>query len=170
MARRIIMTGDEATYIERRGANAQADDDREIRLEGLHARYEENSEARVAHFPVSGSESVGRQWFEFLIRRGFIAPDTEMSCWQYLMGFSTSQPTDVKPIEWMKTVETARLMLTKVKSEVLEKKQMTVVRMNELAAQCFTKQGQSLKLSKPRKEFSADADAIENFLPTISDL
>ena len=32
MARRIIMTGDEAQYIERRGANAQPDDDREIRM------------------------------------------------------------------------------------------------------------------------------------------
>ena len=81
-----------------------------------------------------------------------------------------SKPTDIKPIEWMKTVETARLMLVKVNSEVLEKKQMTMVRMSELAAQCFTKQGQSLKLSKPRKELSADADAIENFVPTISDL
>lgn len=170
MARKIIMIGDEATYIERRGANAPADDGREIRLEGKHARYEENSVAQVAHFPVNNNETVGKQWFDFLIRGGFIAPDTEMCCWQYLMGFSTSQPTDIKPIEWLKTVETARLMLTKVNSEVLAKKQMTVVRMNELAAQCFTKQGQSLKLSKPKKEFSADADAIENFLPTISDL
>lgn len=50
------------------------------------------------------------------------------------------------------------------------KNQMTMAHMNELAAQCFTKQGQSLKLAKPRKELSADADAIENFVPTISDL
>ncbi len=170
MARKIIMTGDEAQYIERRGANAQVDDDREIRLEGRCARYVESSEAQVPHFPVTGNESAGKQWFDFLIRNGFIAPDTEMSCWQYLMGFSTNQPTDIKPIEWMKTVETARMMLVKVNGSLLEKKQMTVVHMNELAAQCFTKQGQSLKLSKPRKEFSADADAIENFLPTISDL
>ena len=27
-----------------------------------------------------------------------------------------------------------------------------------------------IKLAKPRKELSADADAIENFIPTISDL
>ena len=170
MARRIIMTGDEAQYIERRGASAQTDDDREIRMEGLHARYEECSVAQVVHFPVNNSEAVGKQWYDFLIRVGFIAPDTEMSCWQYLMGFSTNQPADIKPIEWMKTVETARLMLVKVNSELLAKKQITVARMGELAAQCFTKQGQSLKLAKPRKELSADADAIENFIPTISDL
>ena len=170
MARRIIMTGDEAQYIERRGANALPDDDREIRMEGRHARYEECSVAQVAHFPINNNEAAGKQWFEFLIRNGFIAPDTEMSCWQYLMGFSTNQPTDIKPIEWMKTVETARLMLVKVNNEVLAKKQMTIAHMNELAAQCFTKQGQSLKLAKPRKELSADADAIENFIPTISDL
>ncbi len=170
MARRIIMTGDEAQYIERRGANAQPDDDREIRMEGQHARYEETSVAQVAHFPVTGNEAAGRQWFDFLIRRGFIAADTEMNCWLYLMGFSTNQPTDIKPIEWMKTVETARLMLVKVNGSLLESKQLTVARINKLAAQCFTKQGQSLKLAKPRKELSADADAIESFLPTISDL
>ena len=82
------------------------------------------------------------------------------------MGFSTTQPTDIKPIEWMKTVETARLMLVKVNGSLLESKQLTVARINELAAQCFVKQGQALKLSKPRKELSADADAIESFLPT----
>ena len=40
-----------------------------------------------------------------------------------------------------------------------------VVRMNELASQCFTKQGEPLKLAKPRKENSMDADVIEQFLP-----
>ena len=41
MGRRIIMTGDKAQYIERRGANTTADD-REIRMEGRRARYEEH--------------------------------------------------------------------------------------------------------------------------------
>ena len=61
-------------------------------------------------------------------------------------------------------------MLTKIHGNLLESKQLSVVRMNELASKCFTKQGEPLKLAKPKKELSADADEIANFLPTISDL
>jgi len=56
-------------------------------------------------------------------------------------------------------------MLTRIHGNLLESKQLTVVRMNELASKCFTKQGEPLKLAKPRKEDSMDADAIEQFLP-----
>ena len=81
------------------------------------------------------------------------------------MGFTSSQPAEVKPIAWLRTVETARMMLTKIHGNLLESKQLTVVRMNELASLCFTKKGEPLKLAKPRKEDSMDADAIEQFLP-----
>ncbi len=169
MGRKIIMTGEEAQYIERRGANSVTDD-REIRMEGKHARYEENSSAQAPHFPQNSDERIGKQWFDFLIKRGFIAADTEISCWQYVMGFSTNQPSEIRPIEWIKTKETARMMISKVNEHLLETKQMTQVRMNELTAQCFTQKGEPLKLAKPRKETSIDADDIENFVPTISDL
>ena len=169
MARKIIMTGDEAQYIERRGAGSVADD-REIRLEGRHARYEEHIGAEAAHFPQNHNEEVGRQWFDFLIARGFIERDSELDVWLYQMGFSSSQPAEVKPIAWLRTVETARMMLTKIHGNLLESKQLTVVRMKELAAKCFTKQGEPLRLAKPKKENSADADEIANFFPTFSDL
>ena len=116
------------------------------------------------HFPLNKSEEEGRQWFEFLVKGRFIADDTELGCWQYYMGFSVEQPEELRPIAWLKTVETARLMLTKIHGNLLESKQLTVVKMNELASKCFTKQGEPLKLSKPRKENSIDADAIEQFL------
>ena len=169
MARKIVMTGDEAQYIERRGANSVADD-REIRMEGRHARYEEHSGAQATHFPQNHNETVGKQWFDFLIAKGFIERDSELDCWLYLMGFSSSQPTEVKPIAWLKTVETARMMIRKVHGNLIDAKKLSVVKMEELASQCFIKQGEPLKLAKPKKEISADADEIENFLPTISDL
>lgn len=168
MARKIIMTGEEAQYVERRGTGA-ADDDREIRMEGRNARYEEYAGVSAAHFPVNKSEEEGRQWFDYLIQKGFIAPDSEMDVWQFVMGFSTNQPAEVRPIEWLKTVETARMMLTKIHGNLLESKQLTVVRMKELASQCFTKKGEPLKLAKPRRETSIDADAIDQFVPTFSD-
>ena len=169
MARKIIMTGEEAQYIERRGANAVADD-REIRMEGKQARYEEHNGAQATHFPQNHNEAVGKQWFDFLISKGFIERDSELDSWLYLMGFSSSQPSEVKPIAWLKTVETARMMIRKVHGNLIEAKVLSIVKMGELASQCFTKQGEPLKLSKPRKEISADADEIANFLPTTSDL
>jgi len=169
MARKIIMTGEEAQYIERRGSNAVADD-REIRMEGKRARYEENSLSQAPHFPVNGNEIIGKQWYNFLISQRFIAPDTEISCWQYLMGFTIEQPTEVVPIEWLKTKETARLMLNKVFDDMLKADGITKAKITELAQQCFTYRGEPLVLAKPRKEISIDVDAIENFLPTSSDL
>ena len=169
MARKIVMTGDEAQYIERRGANSVADD-REIRMEGKHARYEEHHGGQATHFPQNHNEAVGKQWYDFLIGKGFIERDSELDCWLYLMGFSSSQPSEVKPIAWLKTVETARMMIRKVHGNLIESKVISVVKMEELASQCFTKQGEPLKLAKPKKEISADADEIANFLPTFSDL
>lgn len=122
------------------------------------------------HFPLNKSEDEGRQWYDFLISKGFIPDDTEQACWLYMMGFSSTLPEVVKPIPWLKTVETAQLMIRKVHGNLLATKQLTVARMTELASLCFTKQGKPLRLSKPRKENSQDADKIENFLPTISDL
>ena len=169
MARKIIMTGDEARYIERRGANA-VDDDREIRMEGRCARYEENTGAQHTHFPQNHNEAVGKQWFDMLVANGFIERNSELDNWLYLMGFSSAMPTEVMPIVWLKTKETARLMLTRVHGNLLETKELTVGMMGKLTAQCFTYKGAPLELSKPKKEYSADVDLIEKFLPTISDL
>ncbi len=122
------------------------------------------------HFPLTGSEEEGKQWFDYLVSKGFIANDTELACWLYVMGFSSQQPLQLKPIAWLKTVETAQMMIRKVHANLLNTKQLTVAKMYELASQCFTKQGEPLRLSKPKKEYSQDADDIEEFLPTVSDL
>ena len=67
-------------------------------------------------------------------------------------------------------IDDLQRQLLEARNQHLETERLTVVRMNELASKCFTKQGEPLKLAKPRREYSADADEIENFLPTISDL
>ena len=86
------------------------------------------------------------------------------------MGFSSKQPDEPKPVVWLKTIETARMMMRKVCDNLISTNQMTVAGMYTLASQCFTKDGKPLKLAKPKKEISLDADLIENFFPTISDL
>lgn len=133
---------------------------------GAKVVYQEvTTQAASPHFPLNKSEEEGRQWFQFLMSKGFIAADSDQGSWLYLMGFSSNQPEMVKLVSWQKTVETARLMLCRVHGNL----KMPYSKMKELASQCFTKQGQPLKLAKPKKEYSADADAIENFLPTVSD-
>ena len=67
-------------------------------------------------------------------------------------------------------IDDLQRQLLEARNQHMETERLTVVRMNELASKCFTKQGEPLKLAKPRREYSADADVIENFLPTISDL
>ena len=121
------------------------------------------------HFPLTGREDEGRQWYEFLMERGFIDGETTLADWLFLMGFSTACPDEVKPIAWLKTVETARLMLRRVYSQLIADRRLTVARMEELAAQCFTKQGVPLRLAKPKREYSQDVDDIERFLPTAAD-
>lgn len=132
--------------------------------------YGSDNSRQNPHFPLNRSEEEGRQWYEFLVKGGFIADDTTLGCWQYYMGFSVEQPEELRPITWLKTVETARMMIRKVHGNLIDAKKLSVVKMEELASKCFTKQGEPLKLAKPKKEISADADEIANFLPTISDL
>ena len=76
---------------------------------------------------------------------------------------------DLRP-QHQQEIDDLQRQLLEARNQHLETEQLTVVRMNELASKCFTKQGEPLKLAKPRREYSADADEIENFLPTISDL
>ena len=78
------------------------------------------------HFPLAGREDVGRQWYEFLLERGFIDGATPLADWLFLMGFSTACPPGVKPIAWLKTVETARLMLRRVYGPLIADRRLTV--------------------------------------------
>ena len=163
MARKITIIGKNAQYIERRGANATPDNDREIMLEGEDARYEEYSGVQAAHFPLNKSEEDGKRLYELLIREQFIARDTEMDCWLYRMGFSVRQPAEVKPIAWLKNVQLAQEMLRGVHGNLLLSKELSVSGMNELAEQCFTKDGKPLKLAKFKAEVSWDSDILKNF-------
>lgn len=119
---------------------------------GAKVVYQEHNEPvrDVPHFPLHKNKQAGQQWFKFLVEKGFVMPDTGLNCWLFLMVFSTAQPSEVKPIEWMKTVETARMMLYKVFGDMIEAKQITKARIKELASQCFTKQGEPLRLAKPK--------------------
>ena len=124
MARKITMTGDKAQYIENRAKEVVADD-REIRMEGEHARYEEHAGTVVAHYPLYGDSETGLRQYEFLVRGGYIANTTHEQHFLYLMGYTTNQPEGVKPIEWLTTKEQLHKMLQRRFQILLEKKELT---------------------------------------------
>ena len=163
MTRKITMLGSNAQYIEHRG-NSVSDDDREIVMEGDHARYEEIQQQESPHFPLINHEEKGRQLYELLIKGQFIEGDTSLACWLYMMGYSNVQPACVKPIVWLKTKEAAQVMLRGVYASLIAKNELTVARLFQLTEQCFaTPDGKPLKLAKPRKELSHDIDLLNNF-------
>jgi len=73
------------------------------------------------------------------------------------------QPAEVKPIAWLKNVQLAQEMLRGVHGNLLLSKELSVSGMNELAEQCFTKDGKPLKLAKFKAEVSWDSDILKNF-------
>ena len=163
MARRIIMSGPEAVYVEHRGV-AVPDDDREIRMEGAGARYEEHSAAVAPHFPLTEDREQGMRVYQALINGGFIASDTCEQSWLYVMGYSAVQPSQVRPVEWLKNVQLAREMLETRHAALIESGQLKKSDMERLATQCFTRGGEPLKLAKPKAQLSCDSDALQSIL------
>ena len=52
------------------------------------------------------------------------------------------------------TIETARLMITRVHANLLATKELTVGTIGKLTTQCFTHKGAPLELAKPKKDKS----------------
>lgn len=165
MARRIIQRGSNALYIERRAQNVE-DDGREVIQEGENPRYEEYAGTQAPHFPLNKQEEEGRKLYELLVREHFISHNTEIDCWLYTMGYSTSQPAEWKPIQWLKNVQLAQEMLRGVHGNLLGSKELSVQGLSEKAEQCFVKDGKPLKLSNYKAESSWDSDLLRNFFRT----
>ena len=157
------MTGPEAVYVEHRTATL-TDDDREIRMEGAGARYEEHCAATAPHFPLAEDVAQGMRVYQALISGGFIASDTCEQSWLYVMGYSAVQPSEVRMVEWCKNVQLAREMLELRHAPLIESGQMSKSDMERLAAQCFVHKGKPLKLAKPKPQLSCDSDMLQSIL------
>ncbi len=163
MPRRIKITGQRARYIERRAVNIQ-DDEREIIMEGEEAQYEEYAGVTAPHFPLNGQETEGTQLYEQLVRHHFISSNTELDCWLYVMGYTTQQPAEVKPIQWLKNVQLAQELLRGIFAGQLDNHELTMNRLMELTEQCFVKDDKPLKLAKNKPVPSTDSDLIQTIL------
>lgn len=160
------MTGNRAQYVEHRSKDAVADD-REISMSGDDARYEEHAGTAVSHYPLDGEAATGLRQYEFLVRGGYIAPTTHEQHFLYLMGYSTQQPEDVKPIEWLTTKEQLHKMLQRRFSTLLTSKMLTDAEIKRLAPDCFVdRKGNAIEIPKSREESSVMMDALLNNFPT----
>lgn len=168
MPRKITMKGDDARYTERRSAQ-MPDDGREILMEGKRAVYEELASENGPHFPLCRNEEEGRVHYEGLVRCGFIARGTEVDCWLYSMGYSANPPASQKPIEWLKNKQLAREMLQLVFAPLIESKELTTAQIEGLTESVFVKQGEPLKLAKPKPEPSLDSDKLKEIIRPKSD-
>ena len=113
----------------------------------------------AAHFHLHGSEAEGRELYVQLVAGGFISGS--MDSWLDLMGYVAERPANVQPLEWKKTMQQARVMLCHALKEPLENNAIAMKDMEQMASQCFTKNGNPMCLIKPKKEISADIDKLE---------
>ncbi len=161
MARKIIMTGNNAVYIESRTTSV-TDDGREIRMEGDGARYEERTATIAPHFPLNENVEQGMRVYQALKDKGFIASDTCEQSWLYVMGYSAIQPTEVRTVEWLKNVQLAREMLEIRHATMIENGLLKKCEMERLASLCFVRGGEPLKLAKPKSLLSSDSDELKS--------
>lgn len=166
MGRKIIMTGKNARYIEHRAKGAAADE-REVKMEGEFAQYEEYAGKEVAHFPLDGNRETGIRQYEFLVRNGYISAECHELCYLYIMGFTAEQPLEVGPLQWLRTKEQLHTMLKMRFAERLQQKQITDAEITKMAAACFVdKDGNGIAIPKPRSEASEYMDLLTKNFPT----
>lgn len=164
------MTGSNAKYVEKRGVGIVADD-REITMEGDNAQYEEHAGAAAPHLPLYRTREEGTNLYEFLVRGGYIDGKTDRECWLYQMGCTAEQSAEVNPIRWLHTKEQLRYMLSLFYDGMLKDGSLKLADLTRQVPKMFIdKNGNAIELPKPRKEESAEMDALRTFFRPVSDL
>ena len=114
------------------------------------------------HYPLQGTEAIGREVMRRLVEGGFIAPATAEADWLFLMGYSAVRPATPQPITWLKSKQLAREMLFLRCRPLLDGNCLTPSAITGLAPRCFVREdGKPLELSKNRPEPSADSDRLK---------
>lgn len=102
--------------------------------------------------------------YAFLTDGNYIESSTPSEDFLYLMGVSSTSPIKMKPINWLKTVQQLRVMLTLAFDAPLKRGALKLAEIERRAPSCFLNKGKKLtQLAKPTQEFSAELDALESF-------
>lgn len=95
--------------------------------------------------------------YDFLKNNNLICNNTDYSDFQYW--FRCNNKENPKPIVWTGTKQLARELL-----EYLYKKPNTIFAdIERIVPNCFTYKGEPMKLSKRKKTYSFESDAIKKF-------
>ena len=152
-------------------------------LKGIHANqlnvltgdnvkivYQEVMQKEEApHFPLNKTKDEGVKLYDFLTAGQYM--NVPLDSWLFLMGFVTEKPEKVVAIQWLTTMEQLRMMLRMTFGDLIEKKSVKVVDLNNLAHLCFVDdEGKPVNLPKPRQEISQQMDRLVEFFRPSSDL
>ena len=118
--------------------------------------------AAAPHYPLEGTVEQGMTVMQQLVEGEFIAPDTDEASWLYLMGYTAVQPAAPRRVVWLKNVQLAQEMLRLRCRSAIDRGQLTVARLTELAPLCFTRPGgEALRLAKNKEQPSWDSDRLK---------
>lgn len=102
--------------------------------------------------------------YRFLIKGGYIEANTASEDFLYLMGVSSIPPERMKLINWQKTVQQLRTMLTLAFEGPLKRKALKISEIERRAPFCFLNKGKKMdNLAKPTVENSKELDNLENY-------
>ena len=114
-------------------------------LKGIHANqlnvltgdnvkivYQEVMQKEEApHFPLNKTKDEGVKLYDFLTSGQYM--NVPLDSWLFLMGFVTEKPEKVVTIQWLTTMEQLRKMLRMAFGDLIEKKSVKVVDLNNMA-------------------------------------
>lgn len=124
----------------------------------------------IPHMPLNGrSEAYGRELCRLLVLEGFLAADTDMDSWLYVMGFPVSQPKTIKPIEWLKNQQLARIMFKTVAGDMMKTTRISAKYSNIIEAS-FVHKNKKLNAKSWKNEPGLDDKPLMDIFRQISDL
>lgn len=116
----------------------------------------------TAHYPLEGTVEQGLRVMQQLVEGAFIAPTTDEASWLYLMGYTAACPSSLRRVVWLKNVQLAQEMLRLRCRPAIDRGQLTVARLTELAPLCFARpDGDVLRLAKNKEQPSVDSDRLK---------
>ena len=113
------------------------------------------------HFPLDGTEAQGREVFQKLIDKKFIAPDSDEESFLFVMGYKAVINGEVKQIVWLKTKQLAREFVTMKNQKAIDSKQLKMGTLVEMTEKLFLKDGEPLKLAKNKSVESYELDELK---------
>ena len=113
------------------------------------------------HFPLDGTEAQGREVFQKLIDKKFIAPDSDEESFLFVMGYKAEINGEVKQIVWLSTKQMAREFVTMKNQKAINSKQLKMETLKEMTEKLFVKDGKPLKLANNKSVESLELDELK---------